>query len=399
MNQRSHRHHHLPRTLGAIAVAIGLVACAADVSPRVAVERTDSAGVTIIANRGVDSPLPWTFTPTLTLGGEDEGPESFFSVGPSNIAVDREGNLYIMDAGNHRVVVFDEAGNHLRTLGRQGGGPGEFQMWPSGITVARDGSINVYDIGKQGLVRFGPDGAPLQTRRIEGGMLRRYALLNDGIAVHIDQYSDELAYDRIQAINDAGDTTTIVSVARPPLKPVDFGCVRISGMAQIFAPSLQWDAVDDQILVAPAAEYRIDRYDGPRHAVSIRRDLPPRPATRELAVRQVGEDFKVGLGAAGECKVPAARVVEEQGIADVLPAISRIRVAPNGTIWVQRYAVRGEIAPIDIISPDGEYIGTLPLGSPFPAAFLPEDRIAAIEKDEFDLQRVVVYRIEQGRVD
>lgn len=395
MNQRSHRHHHLPRTLGAIAVAIGLVACAADTPPRITVERTDSAGVTIITNHGADFLLDWTFTPTLTLGGEDEGPEAFFNIGLSSVAADADGNLYIMDAGNHRIVIFDEAGNHLRTLGRQGGGPGEFQMWPSGITIAHDRSINVYDIGKQGLVRFDPAGNPLQTRRIEGGQIRSYALLSDGIAIHVDHHFDSVASDRIQTITDAGDTTTIISVARPPLKPVDFGCVRISGMATIFAPSLQWDALDDQIFINPAADYVIDLYDGARLAASIRRDLPPRPATRELALRQVGEDFKVGLGAAGECKVPAARVVEEQGIADVIPAISRIRVAPNGTIWVQRYAIRGEIAPIDIFSPDGEYLGTLPEGAPFPAAFLPEDRIAAIEKDEFDLQRVVVYHIDR----
>jgi hypothetical protein len=376
-------------------LAATLAGCAADAPRRITVERTDSAGVAIINNLGADFVLDWEFTPTLTLGGEDEGPESFFRIGQTSIDADVDGNLYIMDAGNHRIVVFDDAGNHLRTIGRQGGGPGEFQMWPSGITIAPDGAINVYDMGKNGLVRFDSDGAPLQTRRIEGGQLRGYALLNSGLAIHIDHYFDDAAFDRIQTITDAGDTTTIISVPRPPLKPVDFGCVRIGGMAALFEPSLQWDAIDDQILVSPAADYAVDIYKGARRAVSIRRDLPPRPATRELALRAVGEEYKVSFGGGGECRVTADRVVAEQGYAEVLPAIGRIRVAPNGTTWVQRYAIKGETAPIDIFDPDGEYLGTLPEGAPFPAAFLPGGRVAAMEKDEFDLQRVVVYQIGQ----
>lgn len=378
-----------------IAIGAVLAACAADAPRRVTVERTDSAGIAIITNRGADFLLDWTFTPTLTLGGEDEGPESFFNIGPTAVAADTRGNLYIMDRGNHRVVIFDDAGNHLRTLGRKGGGPGEFQMWPQGIAIASNGTINVYDVGKQGLVRFAPDGTPLQTRRIEGGFLNRYALLRDGIAIHVDAFNNDAAFDRIQTITDAGDTTTVLSIPSAPLKPVDFGCVKISGMAPLFAPSLQWDAIDNHILATSGAEYVLDLYEGPRHAASIRRDLPPRPATRELALRQV-DDFKVFIEGSGECKVPAARVVDEQGIAEFLPAIGRIRVAPNGTIWVQRYAVRGEAAPTDILSPDGEYLGTLPEGTPFPAAFLHRDRIAAIEKDELDLQRVVVYQINRG---
>jgi hypothetical protein len=383
--------------LAATAITpIALAACAADAPQRVTVERTDSAGVTIITNLGADVPLDWTFAPTLTLGGEDEGPESFFRIGQTSVTADADGNLYIMDTGNHRIVIFDHAGNHLRTLGRRGGGPGEFQMWPSGITIERAGTINVYDMGKQGLVRFDPAGNPLQTRRIEGGQLRSYALLNDGIAIHIDHYFDNIASDRIQTITDAGDTATVVSVRRPPLKPVDFGCVRISGMPPIFATSLQWDAIDDHVIVAPAAEYVIDLYEGTRRAASIRRDLPPRPATRELAIRQVGDDFKVTFGGGGECRATAEKVVAEQGFEDLLPAIGRIRTAPNGTTWVQRYAVKGEAPSIDIFAPGGEYLGTIPEGAPFPAAFLPGDRIAAIEKDELDVQRVVVYHVSQG---
>src|SRR5690625_4437409 len=133
----------------AALLAVTLASRAADSPGSLTAQPPDAAGVEIVTNRGADFTRDWPFTPTLTLGGEDEGPESFFGIGPTNIAADHTGNLYIMDSGNHRIVIFDEAGNHLRTLGRQGSGPGEFQMWPQGITVAADGTINVYDYGKR----------------------------------------------------------------------------------------------------------------------------------------------------------------------------------------------------------------------------------------------------------
>jgi hypothetical protein len=351
-----------------------------------------------VRNLGADVPLPWTFTPTLTLGGEDEGPQSFFQIGPASVTTDPAGNIYILDRGNHRIVIFDDAGNHLRTLGRQGGGPGEFQMYPNTITVAADGSINVLDMGKQGLVRFAADGSVLPTRRVEATFPRGYAFMGEKLLLHTDAFGAdaENPHERITSMGAEGDTATIVAFPVPPSRPVDFGCVKIGGMPLIFAPSIAWTTADSRLLVSFGADYAIDLYDGGRRTSSIRRNLPPRPATRELAMREAGDDFKITFGSGGECKVPAEKVVSEQGFAEFLPAIKRIKTAPDGTFWVQRFAVKGENAPVDLFSPDGEYLGTLAAGAPFPAAFLPDGRVAAIEKDELDVERVVVYRVGRG---
>ena len=141
----------------ALALAFALAGCGAGDAPGVAVARTDSADVQIVRSIGEDVPLDWTFTPTLTLGGADEGLASFYQLSRSNIAVGPAGDLYVLDRSDHRVVVFDTAGRHLRTLGREGGGPGEIQRFPSGLVVAPDGVVSVHDAGKRGLVRFAAD--------------------------------------------------------------------------------------------------------------------------------------------------------------------------------------------------------------------------------------------------
>jgi hypothetical protein len=45
---------------------------------------------------------------------------------PGGFAVDTAGNVYIEDASDMAIKVFDRAGRFLRAIGRRGEGPGEF---------------------------------------------------------------------------------------------------------------------------------------------------------------------------------------------------------------------------------------------------------------------------------
>ena len=56
---------------------------------------------------------------------------------PQHLSVDSENNIYVTDLGNSRVQKFDDQGNHIRSWGSQGSGPGEFSH-PSGIAVANE---------------------------------------------------------------------------------------------------------------------------------------------------------------------------------------------------------------------------------------------------------------------
>jgi sugar lactone lactonase YvrE len=63
---------------------------------------------------------------------------------PSDVAVDRDGNVYILDTGNTRIQKFGPDGKFLASIGRKGQGPGEFIM-PDGIDFDRDGNLVVGD--------------------------------------------------------------------------------------------------------------------------------------------------------------------------------------------------------------------------------------------------------------
>ncbi len=97
-----------------------------------------------------------------TLGVIDGDDENFMFYIPMNITGDREGNIYVLDSGNHRIQKFDKNLNFVRTIGRFGQGPGEF-MTPSVIGIDPDENINVYDSGNGRIDVLSPDGEYLRS--------------------------------------------------------------------------------------------------------------------------------------------------------------------------------------------------------------------------------------------
>ena len=379
-----------------IPFAVGLLAgCGADTPDEVVVERADSAGVEIVLSQGQDRPLPWRFEPVFSLGGAAEGAEAFFQVGEQSVATDGVGNLYILDRGNHRVLMFDSTGSHVRTMGRKGSGPGELPMWPMRIEVGPDRVVHVYDIGKRGLVRFGPDGAVLPEHSFDGHLQDgSFAPTRAGMLVKTTQRDPEAGgRERLLLLRPDGDSLVLAQRSMPEMKAVQYDCVAFSGMPPLFAGSLVWDAVGGRVYTATTVDYRVDVREGDSVVTSLRRDVPARPTDRDIALRQVGEAQTVEFGDGRTCRIPPEQVVEEQGFAPVLPAIDALTVGPRGRVWVRRGHVRDEEARVDVLGADGAYLGTLPPGAPFPAAFLPDGRVVAVERDELDVPRVVVYGI------
>lgn len=80
----------------------------------------------------------------LSIGSEDDKNYFFYVV--RDIAVDSEGNIYVLDARNYRIQKFNSNGKYLQTIGRQGQGPGEFQR-PIQIRLDElTGNIYVRDV-------------------------------------------------------------------------------------------------------------------------------------------------------------------------------------------------------------------------------------------------------------
>jgi sugar lactone lactonase YvrE len=91
--------------------------------------------------------------------------------GPGGIAVDAQGNVYVADTWNHRIQKFDSEGNLLLKWGAfinladpvsaaEGGADVKF-FGPRGVAIGPDGNVYVTDTGNKRVLVFTPDGEPV----------------------------------------------------------------------------------------------------------------------------------------------------------------------------------------------------------------------------------------------
>lgn len=373
-----------------VAAAVG---CGGDGGGGSAVVRRDSAGLEIVRNGRADRKLEWSFTRLFALGGEDEGPESFYEVSAAQVDTDGRGRIYVLDGEGGRVAVFDSAGRPVRTMGRPGGGSGELEQ-PFHLVVGPADTVYVYDFPKRGFVRWAPDGSALETVAVSlpyfGGGI---AATDAPLVLQVGQFDGNRR--RILALS-ATDTVEVAALESPEAREVSFeSCpMRFSGLGPVFYPGLTWDAASDRIVVNREADYRLDVYDRGRRIASWRRDVSLREATLQMAIAEIGDAMTVSAGGRTiECD--GEEVARKRGYADVLPAVKDLALGPDGIVWVRRGHVRGEDPEIDLLAPDGRYMGTLPPGSPWPVGFVSPRTIVAAERDDLDVERAVVYRIRE----
>ncbi|MBI2906048.1 MAG: TIGR03663 family protein [Chloroflexi bacterium] len=102
----------------------------------------------------VEVPRPAAVRSNLSFGGP--GNELGRFSGPRGIALDKSGNIYVVDAMNHRIQKFDASGKPLAQLGKQGQGNGEFKE-PWGVAVDAEGNVYVADTWNHRIQKFTPD--------------------------------------------------------------------------------------------------------------------------------------------------------------------------------------------------------------------------------------------------
>lgn len=105
--------------------------------------------------------------------------------GPRGLAISPAGEVYVTDTGNGRVVVFDRDGKFLREFGSKGAGPNQLNE-PVGIALSADGQrVYVADSNNARIAVFDPQGRPLAQWPVEAWRGKAYfepylALDSDG---------------------------------------------------------------------------------------------------------------------------------------------------------------------------------------------------------------------------
>jgi len=135
-------------------------------------------------------PAPQAYLPSRVITGADLGVGDLNA--PSDLAVSPNGNIYIADAGNNRILVFDSNWEQIRIIDslRQGG-EGDSLARPQGLFVTSDEALYVADTGNGRIVEFNANGELVRiigkpTSDVEGILPRdfNYRPLKVGVDLH-----------------------------------------------------------------------------------------------------------------------------------------------------------------------------------------------------------------------
>ena len=359
---------------------------------------SDSAGVSIVLNSGEDRPLELHLRTIRTLGGDDAGPESFYQVARHLVAVDGQGDMVVLDRNEFRAVKFSSSGEFEFQVGREGEGPGEFKR-PVGIAAQRDGSFAVLDAGRGRYVRFDAAGELVDEVPVRS-FFSYFHHLDGGVV------SQRLGYQQHGAVQRLLLSSSLDSVVLTVTDTARTSSYRLEGCGpaprnvgpEIFGPELVWHGNWGAIALNGGPLYAIDIMDASGRLVrSVRRDTPVEIATLALATQWAEENPTRYMSSAGECVIDPQQVAEKRGFATYVPLVGAVRLAPDGSLWVQRSAFVADSGKIDLFDPSGQYLGTLPSDSRLPIGFTPSGEVLFVERDELDVERLVVAEILSGR--
>jgi len=124
----------------------------------------------------------------------------------TGICCDREGNLYVADAGWNKISKLNSEGRYIMSFGREGAGPGEFLGTARGrnlrISFGNDGNIYVMDHGAWRLSVFTQNGVFIKQFKLQpytndtpvvNSYGDIYLLSNSGVRV-VDRYDSNFRF-------------------------------------------------------------------------------------------------------------------------------------------------------------------------------------------------------------
>jgi len=396
----------------------------------------------IIDMPGEDRRLAADFEEVYSIGSIDgDAWETFGDI--AGMAFDAAGNLYLLDRQASRIVMVDSEGNYVRDIGQAGEGPGEFRMALQ-FTAMRDGRLVVADLGHRSYQIFDADGDfERMVGMGGGGMIRmgdlaadpsREAVISGGggnvIAMSAGpgaapDVPETRPIDRVSLGGDQA-AVTVIAEGWKPTRPQAPETLQGGGFS--FSMSMAGPRTfEPELLVGVLPDGGVAFSDSSAYAIKVaaseggvsrvlRRPLHPRPVTdrmqeaekeRQLAELEEGDGPQVtmmmqGPGGGGAQSINQDAIkemmsgrVEQMQFYEELPVLMALATSWSGKIWAQR---RGDeptdSGPIDVITADGQYMGSFETGiTEIPGAFGPDGLAAYIETDEFDVPTVVVRRL------
>jgi hypothetical protein len=400
----------------AVFVAVLLAGCGvADADPDLTSVR-DSAGIAIVENQWPDSAdIAWWVIeapPLADIGGEDGG-EAYALYQVSSAARLADGRIVVANGGGGDVRYFSEDGEHLRTSGRRGGGPGEFQR-PGQIFVAAGDTVLVADPFVRRISVLDPQGTfvrELATAAAGGDGAAFFSpteSFEDGTLLGIRGFSPDMNSTEVQrpdmaivTMSPSGDQDTLMTIPGSEMRltirrraagsgPNAIGSISIGRPP--FRKSTGYAVGNGSLYVGTqdAAEVRVYGRDGTLRRI-VRTGATLRPVTPDDVSAWI--DFETAdLDPEQQQQRRAALSADPPG--DVIPPYGSIEVDRAGNLWIADFDTR--VAPRGrwtVYDPEGRILARVQLPPGINIQEIADDYVLGIVRDELDVEHVRLYTL------
>jgi len=362
----------------------------------------------------------WQLMEDLVLGRtEGDGADVFASI--SAIEVDPSGNIYVLDRQANELRIFDASGRHVRSVGRSGEGPGEYSA-ANGLAWLTDDTLVVVDQRGNRYSLLSLDGEYVRSvpRRLgfygwvfSGGIdgdhifevstagsedAPRPVLLGTRL-----RGGEEALADAIESAAPATESAPRFTADTMPLPMSD---------APLYEAFSVRTATAGMVMSVPFTgnpDYHLDGAGGLWHGHgSLPRLYHSAMQGDTLTEIVFGHDpFPVAPEEIAEWETqPSLERFRSLGgqldmsrIPAVKPYFDGIATDARGNIWLTVPAAPST-PTFAVFDPDGRYLGQLQVSGmtreQYVSHVVRNDRLYFVGRDELDVQRVYVYRIDRA---
>lgn len=402
---------------GLIATLLIFLACGdagAPSAPAVAV--TDSAGIRIVTTRPGDLVYAeLAAEPSLSIG-EFTGPDELLFGRIASARRDAVGNVVVADGQAHEIRIFDLDGRHLRSLGREGEGPGEFELlrgaWP-----VTGGGIVTTDILQDRITLFGAAGttietAPLAESDIFGGI---FTIGLAGPGMVLSRASPRTSLEDMWGTMSGGENRRLLFVRhrfdgtladtlawgmdgfRASVSRVSGREMEVTTFTVPFSPRSVAAGSSHGVVSTDGVAYglRVFGENGTLRLIA-RLDDSPRPRTGPHLERYVRGSFPGNDERVIQDFIERYR---QSPLPDSLPAYTDLLFAEGGEVWAQRYRLPDEsMRRWDVFAADGVYLGRVAVPASFRIEEISRGEALGVATDELGVERVQLYDlVQEGR--
>jgi len=371
--------------------------------------------VLIATPAAAQTPPRWSLVPELRIGGEAAtGPEYEFTT-IRDIAIGPGGAIYVTQGQEQEIRVYDAQGKYVRTIGRQGGGPGEFTGLGS-IGFVGD-TLYTMDFRQRRITLYRADGSlittivaePFETpRSLDSVFFRPWpqVLLPDGSALGGAGYASHLVASgqikaapvyRLTRTARVLETIAWVSVGsgqgsvRSETSALFFTQPFSDAPISVFAASAGRLYVVERAAQAGNSSFRVTAIRASGDTLWTR-SYPYRPMPFGSGVADSIRNTLANRYSGGRARFSSDQIRKAVFIPAHQVTITRAFAAADGSLWLRREEF-GDPRTWTVIAPDGNIAAALSLPPNVRPMAVIGDRAWGVELDDVDVPLLVRYRI------